>query len=222
MRSILWLLLFCAATVVAVVGCSDDSTAPPTTQSSHGLIEGEIGDAAFEIIVQGSGNAEGPFALRGSNLAYIDSLGALVVDLTVTNQGDGTHAEPIMLTFVNLIPEDVTLLNPDNGINGDGAAIQFAFADGDGNWSPGETSLPKTLQFGVAKGISIGFAARLDIGEVTNGGTISGRVWNDFGRVRSHSDRVRIDSCRDSRPCGRAGSRPEPVRNGPGRAGGGS
>jgi hypothetical protein len=178
MRSAVLLLLILAAALAAVVGCSDDSTSP-TAQSSNGLIEGEIGDADFEFIVDATGNAEGPFSLRGTNLHYVDSLQALVVDLTVTNDGQDVQPEPVLLTFVKLLPDGVAVLNPDNGINDESAAIQFAFADGNGQWSPGESSLPHTVQFGVGSGTSVGFAARLDIGKVLNGGTISGRVWND-------------------------------------------
>jgi hypothetical protein len=181
MRSLL-LILIVAAAGSAVLGCSDDSTAP-TGQASSWLIEGEIGDADFEISVgaarSANGVAEGPFVLRGSNLQYVDSLQALVVDLSIRNDGDIAHAEPVGITFLNFIPEGVTLQNPDNGINGDGAAIEFDFANDDGLWTPGETSLPKTLQFGVAKGTSIGFTAQLDLGEAIDGGTIAGRVWND-------------------------------------------
>jgi hypothetical protein len=179
MRTVAALLLFLAATLTVVIGCSDDTTAPPDPNSSSGLIEGEIGTTDFEISVASAGGREGPFVLRGSNLHYEDSLQALVVDLTVTHRGEVAHSEPIGLTFVQLIPEDVTVLNPDNGVHGEGAAIMFAFANDDGRWTPGETSLPRTVEFGVAKGTSIGFSARLDIGEPVDGGTIAGRVWND-------------------------------------------
>ncbi len=183
MRSLLLRLLVLATALFFVAGCSDDSTAPADTQSATQLIEGEIGDADFEIRIGATGNArqhfEGPFVLRGTNLHYEDSLQALVVDLTIANRGDVAHAEPVALTFVNLIPDGVTVLNPDNGINGDGAAITFAFANDDGRWTPDEVSLPRTVQFGVAPNTSIGFTARLDIGEPIDGGSIAGLVWND-------------------------------------------
>lgn len=182
MRATIWLILISAIAMFAVAGCSDDSTAPEA-MTTPSLIEGEIGTADFEITLGATGDNrrhfEGPFVLRGYNLHYVDSLEALVVDLTISNRGEVAHAEPIGLTFVQLIPEGVTVQNPDNGINGEGAAITFAFANDDARWTPGETSLPRTVQFGVGPGISIGFAARLDIGEPIDGGTISGRVWND-------------------------------------------
>ena len=181
MRSKLWLFLFLSVALVAALSCSNDSTAPNTpAATSTGLIEGEIGDADFAITIRAAGDAEGPFTLRGFNLHYVDSLTALVVDLTVTNDGETAHPEPIRLTFVKLLPAGVTVLNSDNGIDGEGAAIPFAFDNDDSLWTAGETSLPRTVEFGVAKGTSVGFAARLDVGgPVNGGGTISGRVWND-------------------------------------------
>ncbi len=182
MRSTL-LVLIVAAAVFAVAGCSDDSTGPPMTTEATGLMEGEFGDADFQITLNATrsrnGVAEGPFVLTGTNLHYEDSLQALVVDLTLRNDGVVPHAEPVGITFINFIPDGVTLQNPDNGINGDGAAVEFDFDNDDGEWTPGESSLPNTLQFGVAKGVSIGFTARLDVGEPIDGGTIAGRVWND-------------------------------------------
>jgi hypothetical protein len=69
--------------------------------------------------------------------------------------------------------------NPDNGINGDGAAINFAFANNDSLWTSGEESLPRAVEFGVPSGVSIGFTARLTVGTPVALGSISGRVWND-------------------------------------------
>lgn len=183
MRSQLLRLFVLATALFFVAGCSDDSTAPTNSQSATQLIQGEIGDADFEIRIgatrNGNQQIEGPFVLRGTNLHYEDSLQVLVVDLTIENQGDVAHAEPVALTFVNLIPDGVTVQNPDNGINGDGAAINFLFANDDGQWTPDEMSLPRTVQFGVAPNTSIGFTARLDVGEPIDGGSIAGQVWND-------------------------------------------
>jgi hypothetical protein len=169
--------------LTVAIGCSEDSTAPADTQSDTGLLEGEIGSADFEITVNATRDEnrrfEGPFVLRGSNLHYVDSLQALSVDLTITNRGQVSHHEPIGLTFVKLIPAGVTVQNPDNGINGEGAAITFAFANDDAQWTPGETSLPRNVLFGVEPGKAVGFVARLDIGEPIDGGVIAGRVWHD-------------------------------------------
>src|SRR5262245_21167343 len=119
MRAPIWLPLV-AATLLVAAGCSEDSTAPVTSQSnSAGLMQGEIGDADFEITLGTAGNSHqqfaGPFVLRGTNLHYEDSLQTLVVDLTLSNQGQVAHAEPVALTFVNFIPDGVTVQNPDNG-----------------------------------------------------------------------------------------------------------
>ncbi len=185
MRSIFWLLLL-SATLITAAGCSDDSTAPVDTSSNAaGLLQGEIGKADFELTLGATGDdrnhrrCEGPFVLRGFNMHYEDSLSALVVDLTITNRSRFAYNEPVGLTFVKLLPEGVTVLNPDNGINGVGAAITFAFANDDAKWTPDETSLPRTVQFGVEKGKAVAFAARLDVGEPLDGGSISGRVWFD-------------------------------------------
>lgn len=183
MRPTLRLCMLATMLLFAIAGCSDDSTAPETDQSTTGTLEGEVGTADFEITLAAAGDSrrrfEGPFVLRGSNLHYVDSLSALVVDLALSNRGDVAHAEPVGLTFVRLLPEGVTVQNPDNGINDEGAAIVFAFANDDGRWTPGETSLPRTVQFGVERGRAVAFSARLDIGEPIDGGTIAGRVWHD-------------------------------------------
>jgi hypothetical protein len=49
-------------------------------------------------------------------------------------------------------------------------------------WTPGEESLPRTVEFGVDKGEAIAFVARIDIGTPVVGGSISGRVWNDANK----------------------------------------
>jgi len=161
MRYTFWLLLMLAAVMSVAVGCSEDSTAPVDTQSTTGLLEGEIGSADFEISVNATGDSrrrfEGPFVLRGSNLHYVDSLQALSVDLTITNRGRVSQPEPIGLTFLKLYPDGVTVLNPDNGVSGNGAAIVFMFTNVDAFWTPGERSLPRTVQFAVDPGVSIGF-----------------------------------------------------------------
>ncbi len=176
------LALIAAACVGLAAGCSDESVAPDTGQTPN-TVQGTIGDSDFELTFQTGGDPanplDGPFVLRGSNVHYDDSLHALSVDLTVTNRGRVSQPEPIGLTFIKLYPDGVTVLNPDNGVSGNGAAIVFVFANDDAFWTPGERSLPRTVQFGVDPGVSIGFVARLDIGSPAVGGTIAGRVWHD-------------------------------------------
>lgn len=179
---------------VVYLGCSDETVVPTEFEqvNTTGVVRGEIdpNDVAFELIIEGSGANPlvGPFVLRGKNIHYVDSLSALSVDFTIENDGEVSHPEPIGLTFVAFMPTDVTVQNPDNGENGPGAAIVFEFANGggsaaaasDGEWTPGEESLPRMTLFGVAEGVSIGFVAHIVIPDDTTSGTIGGVVWNDF------------------------------------------
>jgi hypothetical protein len=192
MRRIIALLVVLFVPLFLNLACGGDTTGL-STDNGGTTVQGEIGTADFELVVgaaTGPGHPlDGPFILRGTNLHYEDSLQALVVDLTVRNSTRQAHPEPIVLTFVDLIPASVTVLNPDNGINGDGAEIVFPFANDDGVWTPGEVSLPRTVQFGVEKGVSIGFVARLNVGQVAGrNGLIGGVVWLDADR-----DSVRDD-----------------------------
>jgi len=58
--------------------------------------------------------------------------------------------------------------------------IVFEFANDDGQWTTGEESFPRTVLFGVDPGVSIGFVARIDIGQDPNLGSVGGVVWNDL------------------------------------------
>jgi len=175
--------------LLAAAGCQngDDPTAPaePAEQSTA-MVHGAIGSDAveFEFLSAGSpgdpGQRPGPFLIRGQNIAYDADLGALTVDLTVVNAGPHTYPEPITLTFVQLLPDGVTVLNADNDETGAGAAILCQFANDDALWTPDEESLPRTVQFGVAQGTAIAFVARIDIGLLPDGGAVGGLVWNDL------------------------------------------
>ena len=174
--------------VLGLAGCSEDLTtqAPPGgNDPATGVFRVDMGsdDVDFEIISMKNGDPEdpidGPFAIIGRNIRYDNELGALVVDLSVKNLGENTFDEAIMLTFLSLLPEGVTVLNPDNEENGPGAAIEFEFENDDGQWTPGEESLLRETHFGVEEGISIGFTARLDTGIGAGLGSIGGMVWND-------------------------------------------
>ncbi len=179
-------LLSLVLSISFFAACSDDSTQPPPTHND-GMIHGQINNADFEYDITPGDPGEGPFVLRGRNLHYSDDDGALVVDLSVVNLGQVAQHEPIGLTFIQLDPDGVTLLNPDNDIHDDGAAIVFHFANDDGQWTSGEESLPRTVEFGVDKGASIAFVARLELGGPV-GGTISGVVWNDADRNGVRND----------------------------------
>lgn len=173
--------------ILLVLGCSDqnDPTNPEfSEQSWSSLIRGEISKDLidFEIpamIGEGMVDDQGALRVRGRNLAYDDELGALTVDLSVYNDSDSAYPLPVGLTFVQFIPEDVTILNSDNDQNGAGAMILFEFGEGDEEWGPGEESRPRNVQFNVAAGTSIGFMARIDVGMSPGGGSIGGIVWMD-------------------------------------------
>jgi len=174
--------------VLGLAGCSEDLTtqAPPGgNDPATGVFRVDMGsdDVDFEIISLKNGDPEnpidGPFAIIGRNIHYDTELAALVVDLSVKNLGENTFDEAVMLTFLSLFPDSVTVLNPDNEENGAGAAIEFEFENADGQWTPGEESLLRETHFGVDQGISIGFTARLDTGIGAGLGSIGGMVWND-------------------------------------------
>lgn len=174
-------LLAPAFLALFLASCSDDTATPPQSHKD-GNIHGQIGGNDFEYDVVPGDPGSGPFVLRGRNLHYNDDDGALVVDLSVVNRGEVAQTEPIGLTFIRLDPDGVTVLNPDNNIHDDGAAILFHFANDDGFWTPGEASLPRTVEFGVDQGTAIAFIARLDLGAPVESGNISGRVWNDANK----------------------------------------
>jgi hypothetical protein len=172
---------------LAFAGCSDDAVVPTDNEQNNtsGLIDGEIDPSAdsFEYMTETAGDPDrpipGPFIIRGKNIHYVDSLSALSVDITVEHRCRCFFHEPIGMTFVNLFPSGVTVLNPDNDEHGPGAAILFEFENDDGMWTTFEESLPRTVLFGVEPGVSIGFVARIDIGMDPELGSIGGVVWND-------------------------------------------
>ena len=173
---------------LGLAGCSENSpTQAPagSNESATGVFHVDLGDAPadFEIVSTKNGDPEnpihGPFAILGRNIRYETEINALVMDLSVKNLGDDTFDEPVVLTFLSLLPEGVTVLNPDNEENGPGAAIEFQFENDDNMWTPGEESFGREVQFGVDQGVSIGFVARLDMGADDVLGSVGGMVWND-------------------------------------------
>ncbi len=181
--------VFCVALALLIAGCGSDEntlTQPGiSSQNNAGVVRGEIatGMLAFEYVSDAAGDPgapiPGPFIIRGRNLHYEGELDALVVDLTVTNATENNLDEPVSLTFLRLLPSEVTVLNADNDETGAGAAFVCEFENTDGVWTPGEESLPRTVQFGVAPGTSIGFVVRIDVSLNPQGGTIGGIVWHD-------------------------------------------
>jgi len=144
---------------LGLAGCSEDlPTQAPTgsNDSTTGVFHVDSVDdnVNFEFISSKNGDPEdpieGPFAIRGRNIRYDQENGMLIVDLSVENMGENTFEEGVTLTFMSLLPEGVTVLNPDNNETGNGAAINFEFDNDDGQWTPGEESLLRETHFGVA------------------------------------------------------------------------
>lgn len=177
------LALVVAAGLLAA--CSED---PQRPDPPVGVVSGEVDPAAgdFVIVLETAGSAAdplpGPFHLRGENVRWLPGLGAIAVDLSITNAGPETYPEPVGLTFTDLLPDSVLVLDPDNGIQGPGAAILFGFANDDGQWTPGETSFPRTVTFLAYAEQAVAFGARVDIGTGPLSGSIGGLVWFDADR----------------------------------------
>ena len=180
-------LFLVLAVAFVVVGCSnqDDPAQPGNTgQLTSAILRGEISEdqLAFEFIAKvgdGVDPDQGALLVRGRNLSYDGELGVLSVDLSVYNDSEMGYDEPVGLTFMQFMPEGVTVLNSDNDQNGAGALVLFEFENDDLTWSPGEESLAREVQFEIASGTSFGFVARIDVGMAPEGGTIGGMVWHD-------------------------------------------
>ena len=176
--------------IAAMLGChSDDGPTDPgqaVDDQNTSLVRGEIasGAVSFEFMSDGDGDGPGPhpgpFIIRGHDVQYDTELGALVFDLTVINASDRPYPLPVSLTFLSLIPDSVTVLNADNGETGPGASFVCGFENDDLEWTPGEESLPFTVQLGVSQGVSVGFVGRVDVGLAPGGGTLGGLVWHDL------------------------------------------
>lgn len=168
--------------------CAKEEPSGPSTlvESDRGVFRADVdgGSSGFEIINNVAGDPrrpiEGPFLIRGTNLRYDGTDGALVADISVVNQGSRTHSGQVSLTFVSLLPEGIELKSSDNGRRGKGARVDFDFADQDGEWAPGESSESKEVRIAAPAGRSIAFVGRLDVGLVEGGGSIGGIVWNDL------------------------------------------
>ncbi len=181
-------ILCCLAAALLVVGCSSNTPTTPVagTQSAKTVISGDIdpGTVAFEYSAAAPGDpSPGRFRIQGSNLRYEADPGALLADLVLVNDSSADFAGPVRLVFMQLLPEGVTVLNADNADSamGAGAMFTFAFADSDTAWSAGAATEARIVQFGVAPGTSIGFVARIQVGdEPAQGGAIGGMVWHDL------------------------------------------
>jgi hypothetical protein len=193
-RAVVLISVLSVILLTLFAGCSDDDAVVPVVPDSPSVGTGFFGAGGgeFEITLEVAGAGDhvryGPFIVHGSNIHYDDAAGALVVDLAVTNASTATHPLPVWLTFVSLLPAGVTVLNPDNEVHGPGAAVELEFANEDLAWTPGETSLPRAVQFGTEPGTSIGFGVRIDVGAVPPRGAVAGVAWND-----ANQDGIRDD-----------------------------
>lgn len=165
--------------LLLLFGCSQDPSAPEGDRA--GLVEAKLdtASAGFSLILDTAATpdslARGPFFLRGENLRYDDTIGALVCELIIRNDGVVSHPDPVSITFRQFIPDDVILLNsPD-----DSPTLFFEFANDDLWWTPGEESFPLTVMLLVDPGVSVGFVAQISVGGGTASGVIAGRAWLD-------------------------------------------
>lgn len=187
-RSAFPLLVLLSLVALVVLGCSDDPVTQKDPVDDSGLVRGEVnpdvGEFSFTVATAdgATGALSGPFVIHGRNIHYDEGLGALVADLSVVNHSRASFPEPVGLTFLSLRPEGVEVLNPDNNVHGDGAAIVFEFANDDLLWTPGEESFPRPVHFKTERGGAVAFTARIDIGLPIEGGSIGGIVWHDANR----------------------------------------
>ena len=168
--------------LLAAVGCSEDPVTPPAGDAASVRVDLDPEGADFTIKLEAVSTPDslvrGPFFLRGYDLHYDDQVGALVVDLTITNNSPATFLDPVSITFFRIIPEGTVILNSTSG----SPTFEFQFANDDLWWTPGEESLPLTVMFGVDPGVSVAFNAQIRVGGVQDEGRISGRVWHDMNR----------------------------------------
>jgi len=168
--------------LLAATGCSEDPVTPPVGAEASVRVDLDPDGADFTIKLEAVSTPDslvrGPFFLRGYDLHYDASVGALVVDLTITNNSPTTFLDPVAITFFRIIPEGTMILNSPDG----SPTFEFQFANDDLWWTPGEESLPLTVMFGVAPEVSVAFNGQISVGGVQDEGRISGRVWEDMNQ----------------------------------------
>lgn len=176
--------------LLLLFGCSEDGNDPtrpglesgPTTAQIYGEIVQDQVAFEFETVAPSTPDDPQPGRLlvRGANLRYDTELSALLIDLTLVNASDRSFPEPVQLVFMELLPDTVSILNADNGETGPGAMFAFEFENDDAMWTAGEESLPRTVQFSIEPGVSIGFVSRVMMGDPAAMGAIGGSVWEDL------------------------------------------
>jgi len=164
------------------VGLTPDQS--PDTPAGRSLIGAEIDGQTLaisaQVVASDGDDTVSDFTVFGRDIRYDAANGVLIVALSVRNDTDEAFSEPVTLTFVSLLPEELEVVNPDNDEAGAGAMIQFEFENDDDKWTPGELSLPRETHFAVDDGVSVGFVARVDTGPVADTGVIAGIVWEDL------------------------------------------
>ncbi len=182
MTRILTLMLCLIAATALFVGCSSDQPNQPASGDTtvKDFVRGEIesGTTAFEYTAD---TGDGMLRVRGSNLSYDEGEEILSADIELINDSGMDLEGPVRLLFLQVLPDGVMILNADDpdSATATGAMFAFAFTDTDSVWFNGAATAPRTVQFGVAAGVSIGFTSRILVGEEPAGGSIGGMIWHD-------------------------------------------
>lgn len=128
--------------LLMAVGCGDDPAAPLAGDDASARVELDPDGADFTIQLESVSTPDslmrGPFFLRGYNLHYNDVIGALVVDLTITNNSPATFLNPVLITFLRMLPEGTFIVDAPE----DGPTFEFEFANDDLWWTPGRKACP--------------------------------------------------------------------------------
>ncbi len=178
-RSSLASVALAFAVALTAAGCDSDSptgTTNDTAVARTAIGSGDVGSGPVFLRAQGGAGVTA-FTLRGDDVRRDG--GALLADFTVINDGDAPVPVPATLTLVSLDPAGVTVAGADNGETGAGASFDLSFADGDGEWSVGESSEPRSLRFETGGAVSVAFVARVDFAMSEAGGSIGGTVFAD-------------------------------------------
>ncbi len=184
----MFLILLALGALLA--GCSNTETPNAPTDADKlatAVVRGEFTDGTFdyEFDSESPGGANDPaagaFKVRIRDLAYDSGAGVLNFNMWLVNASTESYPAPVRLTFMQLTPSTISVLNADNDEMGSGAMFNFAFADSDSSWGPDEVTAMRSVEFQVPAGNSISFVSKVEIGEDLPevGGTIGGTVWND-------------------------------------------
>ena len=145
---ILFSLIFCLA------ACSDDPATPPDGGGDVAAGTLDPAGTGFEIELEFASGPDslhrGPFLLRGGIPVWSERFQGLVVELTITNNGEVSFADPISILFFRMIPDSIVVMNLPEGSQ----TLEFEFANDDGVWTPGEESLPLMVVFSADPGQS--------------------------------------------------------------------